>query len=543
MAKETEQSFPDENLLEEVAKDADLKIWNLDSVLGFGNYQHFQVWIIQSLIAIIGALNYYHLVFMVSDPPEWGCVDKEGRVELKDSVEDCTADVTADTVCGDDEIYFNTSHQNFILSLPVQHHWLCDKKKLGPGVLTAFYVGMIVNSLVFGQLCDTWGRKPIFHLTNVTFILCRLISFHITSHYIPFIILTALGTGFFPVGVRAGYTICAEICDERGRKYAFISGWVWWVIGLAVLPFLAKYLGDWYTLGMVTTLINIILLLFFPVLPESPRWQLGQGLFKEAAKTIEKMRKINKDPPIPNLPEVLEKIAKMEKKSADATMPGLLSVIKRKSLIHVSVCMALLWSVNDYFYVAGSMNVENLAGDMFVNFSLLSLTEMPSVFIGQFLIDRFGRRWIHTSCMVISTVPFFINIFLVSNDELGTVVVVLSVFSKIASNVGWFIMWVQCIEVFPTPLRGTGMNVSVMVSTLVTMTGPYVVDLGSQDLRYPFIIFTMFGVLGIVVSSLVPETKGMPLAERLEDIDNMVDNFKFFKWKTWREDSEQRQPT
>ena len=72
MAKETEQSFPDENLLEEVAKDADLKIWNLDSVLGFGNYQHFQVWIIQSLIAIIGALNYYHLVFMVSDPPEPG---------------------------------------------------------------------------------------------------------------------------------------------------------------------------------------------------------------------------------------------------------------------------------------------------------------------------------------------------------------------------------------------------------------------------------------------------------------------------------------
>ena len=94
------------------------------------------------------------------------------------------------------------------------------QKKLGPGVLTAFYVGMIVNSLVFGQLCDTWGRKPIFHLTNITFIVCRytritlthiftnifrVISFHITSYYIPFIILTALGTGFFPVGVRAGY--------------------------------------------------------------------------------------------------------------------------------------------------------------------------------------------------------------------------------------------------------------------------------------------------------------------------------------------------
>ena len=238
----------------------------------------------------------------------------------------------------------------------------------------------------------------------------------------------------------------AEICDERGRKYAFISGWVWWVIGLAVLPFLAKFLGDWYTLGMATTLINVILLFFYPLLPESPRWLLGQGKFKEASKIIEYMRKINKDPPIPNLPEVLEKIANMDKKSTDATI-GLLSVIKRKSLIHMSICMALLWSVNDYFYVAGSMNVENLAGDMFVNFSLLSLTELPSVFVGQFLIDRYGRRWIHTSCMVLSTLPFFINIFLVTDPSLGTAVVLLSVVSKMASNVGWFIMWVQCIEV------------------------------------------------------------------------------------------------
>ena len=50
------------------------------------------------------------------------------------------------------------------------------------------------------------------------------------------------------------------------------------------------------------------------------------------------------------------------------------------------ITMAILWTVNDFFYVAGTLNAENLSGDMFVNFSLISLTEMPSVFIGQFLI-------------------------------------------------------------------------------------------------------------------------------------------------------------
>ena len=50
--------------------------------------------------------------------------------------------------------------------------------------------------------------------------------------------------------------------------------------------------------------------------------------------------------------------------------------------------MSVIWAVNDYFYIAGSLNAENLAGNMFVNFSLLSLTELPSVFIGQFLIGK-----------------------------------------------------------------------------------------------------------------------------------------------------------
>ena len=58
------------------------------------------------------------------------------------------------------------------------------------------------------------------------------------------------------------------------------------------------------------------------------------------------------------------------------------------SILQVLGTMSIIWSVNDYFYIAGSLNAENLAGNMFVNFSLLSLTELPSVFIGQFLIGK-----------------------------------------------------------------------------------------------------------------------------------------------------------
>ena len=47
--------------------------------------------------------------------------------------------------------------------------------------------------------------------------------------------------------------------------------------------------------------------------------------------------------------------------------------------------------------------------------------------------------------MVIATVPLMLCIMLVdTHDE---IVVGLSIISKLASNVGWFVMWVQCVEV------------------------------------------------------------------------------------------------
>jgi hypothetical protein len=49
------------------------------------------------------------------------------------------------------------------------------------------------------------------------------------------------------------------------------------------------------------------------------------------------------------------------------------------------------------------LNAVNLAGSVFLNFALLALTEMPSVFVGQFTIDRLGRRWCHFACMFLTT--------------------------------------------------------------------------------------------------------------------------------------------
>jgi hypothetical protein len=72
--------------------------------------------------------------------------------------------------------------------------------------------------------------------------------------------------------------------------------------------------------------------------------------------------------------------------------------------------------------MGGQMNVENLAGNQYINFSLVSLTELPSVFVGEFLINRYGRRWSHVLCMAITT-AFFVGAMLIANfEDYGSVV-------------------------------------------------------------------------------------------------------------------------
>ena len=52
--------------------------------------------------------------------------------------------------------------------------------------------------------------------------------------------------------------------------------------------------------------------------------------------------------------------------------------------------MAVIWTVNDYFYIAGSLNAENLAGNIFTNFSLV-LQKISQIQAGAYMCESSNR--------------------------------------------------------------------------------------------------------------------------------------------------------
>ena len=69
---------------------------------------------------------------------------------------------------------------------------------------------------------------------------------------------------------------------------------------------------------------------------------------------------------------------------------------------------------------------------------------------------------------------------------------VLAIAAKTASNVGWFINYVQNMELFPTCCRVSGMNLAATASIIFGIGAPYVVLLVRTN------AMTFFGSLNIV---------------------------------------------
>ncbi len=63
----------------------------------------------------------------------------------------------------------------------------------------------------------SWGRQPIFHITNATYIASRLIFLFIHEHYWLSLVVVALGSGFYPVGIRVAYTV-SEFLQKYSKR-------------------------------------------------------------------------------------------------------------------------------------------------------------------------------------------------------------------------------------------------------------------------------------------------------------------------------------
>jgi MFS family permease len=177
----------------------------------------------------------------------------------------------------------------------LQNHATLNLSSTQVGLLASVYLaGEVVGALVFGRISDLVGRRKIFLLTLITYLLASGISGLSFSLWFMLVFRFIAGTG-----IGGEYTAINSAIDElipshyRGRVDIGVNGtyWAGAMIGAAASifllnPSLIPINVGWRIGFFIGPIIGLGVLYLRYVLPESPRWLMTHGREEEAERTV-----------------------------------------------------------------------------------------------------------------------------------------------------------------------------------------------------------------------------------------------------------------
>nr|GEZ28996.1 organic cation/carnitine transporter 7-like [Tanacetum cinerariifolium] len=359
-------------------------------------------------------------------------------------------------------------------------------------ISTVAFFGMLVGAYLRGVVSDSYGRKKGLLSAAIISTVAGLLS-AFAPNYTSLLVLRCivgvdLGGGhvssswfleFIPISNRGlwmvGFTCLVGTIMEASLAWWIMPSYGWrWLLGLSAVPYL-------------------VALLFYGLVPESPRYLCTQGRLAEAQYILEKGAALNqKELPVgilisdmikevpknDQLPEITQLPPLISNKTSDSQSksPSIFMLLS-PSLIRTTLLLWWLYFCNNFAY-----------------YGIILLTSQLS--IGQSECDPPTLQ-----SEFIKDPSLYVNVFITSLAASFTV---------------------ACIyapEVFPTNLRATGVGITTAVGKIRGMVCPLIaVGMGSGcHQTLPVILFEVTILLSGLSIILLPfETKGKELTDNID---------------------------
>jgi MFS family permease len=350
---------------------------------------------------------------------------------------------------------------------------------------TAYLLGAVLGSLVFGYLTDLWGRKKLFMVTLGLYVVAAFLTAFSWDFW-----SFAFFRFFTGAGVGGEYSAINSAIDEliparlRGRVDLAINGtfWLGFAAGsLATIVLLDPHyfpvnLG--WRLGFgIGAALGLIICFFRTAVPESPRWLLTRGYRDEAERIVADIERevqsdlrVDKLPPPdrtimirPHGPVGLRTVAQvMLKKYPRRTVLGLAMIMSQAFLYNgVSFTFALILAK---FYGIS----EDRVGLYLLPFALGNF--LGPLILGR-LFDTVGRKPMIAGTYAVAAVLLVITGFLFERGVLTATTQTLAwgvifFFASAAASSAYLTV----SEIFPLELRG--LAIALFYSTGTALGGP-----------------------------------------------------------------------
>ncbi|XP_047740911.1 organic cation transporter protein-like [Hyalella azteca] len=184
-----------------------------------------------------------------------------------------------------------------------------------------------------------------------------------------------------------------------------------------------------------------------------------------------------------------------------------------------SLILFYAWFTTSMVYYGISQNVGNLEGNIFVNFIVTMLIEIPATLLIAIVFDRLGHKVCLLASVLIAGAGCFITAFLPA--EASAAIVVLSLIGKFGAAAAFGALYVYGSEVFPTSHRSTGLGCCSMFARAAGVIAPLVDLLGKSNPTLPLLLFGILAAVSAFSMLFLPETTGCPLTQTLSESEQL----------------------
>ena len=448
----------------------------------------------------------------------------------------------------------------------ISNQWdlICIRSYLKAATQNAYIMGT-AGAIISGIMSDKLGRKKtliilivlmIFVLNTTQFLIqSELLT---TNNKLLLFTISRLFQGFGQTMYSVSFVLLMEITGPNTRLLAGNIMAYSFAIGQVVLVGLAYFLRDWNKIMWSLAGYMIPFLGLYWLVPESPRWLLNKDKVDEAKDVIKKISKINnaynyhmvhlykrfgrkKDEEtlkyhvtnylkneetsayiVSLLQEEASKF-KNNKKNLHTYSKTLKEIKSSKKLLKTCSILFFNWMVILMVYLGMGMGISN-AMDQHINPYLMFLIQACFEFLGivtcHLTLNRFGRKKALITFMALSsTTIFLIPIFFSKYPIASGVFYLIAKYSISAAQLTCMIF---TSETYPTPMRGTGVGLSVCLARVGGVWAPQINVLASRFGFYvPYMIFSALALAAAFLALFLPQTLNKKLPDNTKEAEKM----------------------
>ncbi|OQR94297.1 alpha-N-acetylglucosaminidase (NAGLU) [Achlya hypogyna] len=356
---------------------------------------------------------------------------------------------------------------------------------------SAAFAGSLVGALAFGQLADLYGRKPMFMLTLLIFMVATLVCGAANSYalLLAFRFIGGIGLGGeLPVAS----TLVQELAPApvRGRIIVLLESC--WSIGCMLAVLLAFELSkivSWRTVFYLSAIAMIYAIAVRFIVPESPKWLASVGRIHEAREITCRIERAHGIIPA----KANEAVPPMPVAGFDAYDLSSLSPLERVALmfrgefLSRTIVLWIVWWCLSFSYYAVYIWLPDLRAKEPNGFSLNGSTgtmffiifwQFPGYISAAYFVEAIGRKTTLAVYLVgacVSAIAFGY----VENTQINLMAT--GAFMSWFMLGAWGSLYAYTPENYPTPIRAMGASYPSAFSRIGAIVGPYVIPVLLQD--------------------------------------------------------------